>query len=170
MMKKVHATSAAPARTRGALIASYVTAALLVTVTLLQLFRFEYMPDVVREYELFGMGAESLIVAAILVTVQVAALPFLLRLPLSPLARVLSMIAGWIAVAAWLVIAVWVSHRDIFAVTDGFLELRIGWWYVWFWLGVAALTIWASWGQWPFVRSTTKKSPGTKSQSAKRSS
>lgn len=93
------------------------------------------------------------LLAALVVTAEVFAVPFLLCMRLSPLMRVCSMVLGWLSIAWWLYVLVWenvtvtaLGSNGLFGAT---LTLPLGWWSVCFMLGVGVLAGWASWGLWP---------------------
>lgn len=83
----------------------YVYAGILVVLALLQLVFFENFVAATAEY-LHPITAETAtIVAVALISVQVLALPFLLRLPLSRLARFLSALLTYVGPFFWAAIA-----------------------------------------------------------------
>jgi hypothetical protein len=125
-------------------------AGLIIVMVVAQLFTFEKFPDVVVAMALPYGDAFAQFRAASIVTLEVAALPFLLSMRLSRLARIISMIAGWMVIAAWTFVALWTYGFDV---NSGFLGATIplgsNWWVVMFCLGVAALAGWVAWGMWP---------------------
>lgn len=70
-----------------------------------QLFGFEEMPSLIEDWNIIPTDLAWL-TAALLAIVQVAALPALLSMPLTPAVRLVSSISGWIALIVWLGIAV----------------------------------------------------------------
>lgn len=128
-------------------------AAVLVVMVVAQLFTFESFHQVIAAMRLPGGDAVAPVQAAIIVTLEVLALPFLLSMRLSPAMRVVSMVSGWLVILAWLKAALWenLSSHDI--VSSGLLgdtiPLPVGWWSVLFLLALGVLGAWAAWGMWP---------------------
>lgn len=88
-----------------------ITAAVMVLLAVAQLFTFEDFSEIFAgTYGMPGNGA--FVFAALVVSFEVAAIPFLLRMTLSPLARLSSMIAGWVVSVAWAILAVWASIQS----------------------------------------------------------
>lgn len=121
-----------------------------------QLFTFEDFPGVIAQMDLPGGEAFASIYAAFIVTVEIAALPFLLSMRLSPAARIVSMIAGWVAIAGWLFLSLWVNAVQPSTVDSGLLgatvSITAGWWEVFFSLALTVLAAWVAWGIWPLER------------------
>jgi len=82
----------------------YGVAAFFVIITLAQLFAFEKFGTTINELVPSFSMRGSEIVAAIIVVLEVAALPSLLIVALSPLARALSRLAGPLVLIAWYVL------------------------------------------------------------------
>lgn len=89
---------------RTAFYASIFSAAVLVVAATAQLFAFEDFPAVLAGYLLPGGYGSALLLAALLVTVEVLAVPYLLMMRLSPLMRGLSLVCGWLSCLIWLVL------------------------------------------------------------------
>lgn len=146
------ATPAPKPKTRNAWLAGMLLAAFLILMAVGQLFSFEDFPAVVEAMWLPGGQAAATIAAAVLVTLEVLALPFLLGLRLSVLMRVLSMLFGWLVIVAWIVLFIGNMLQGA-AVNSGLLGatviLPIGWWAVFFGIALAVLAAWAAWGMWP---------------------
>lgn len=127
-----------------------LTAALFVVLVVPQLFTFERFAEVLQlQYASFASVAPVL--AACIVTLEVAAIPFLLAMPLSAAARVLSMAAGWLVAGAWFVLSViaLLQGNKSTVLLGATIELPGGWWTVCFTLGLGVLVAWVSWGMWP---------------------
>jgi len=134
------------------------TVALLFAVILLlmavaQLFSFEKFVPLIETFGLPGGEAMAVLTAGVIVVSEVFALPFLLRMRLSPLMRVVSMMCGWLTVASWLVLVIWANVAKPDIETVGFLgtsiDLLLGWWTVVYVIALGILAAWASWGMWP---------------------
>lgn len=128
-------------------------ALLLVILAVAQLFTFEHFLQLLATFGFPGGDQFAYFLGAFIVTVEVFALPFLLRMPLSPAFRIFSMICGWLAAAVWLKIALWLALTETAVDTVGFLgtvtDLMPGWWAVFIGFALLILTTWASWGMWP---------------------
>ncbi|MFZ1360579.1 MAG: hypothetical protein WAS27_00910 [Candidatus Saccharimonadales bacterium] len=80
--------------------ASLACAGLLTIMLVSQLFTFEETVAVME-----GLGL-SKVILSVIVSMELFALPFLLRMRLSPLMRIVSMTTGWVVAVAWLAIAI----------------------------------------------------------------
>ena len=126
-----------------------------------QLFTFEKFPGVIMQLGLpWNNEIAASLQAALLVILEVAALPFLLFMPLSRLARVVSMVAGWMVIVWWVGITLWSNGATTESLNSGLLgatiELPAGWWMLFFTGALAVLAGWAAWGMWP-LKQVTKK-------------
>lgn len=157
----VKAVAAPSARSDAAKQVAVAYAALLAVMAVAQLFTFETLPAL---FESFGLPVgEPFVVAlpAIVVALEVLALPFLLRMVLSPAFRVLSMGAGWLVALFWIFTASWVVAVQPLAETVGFLgtvvSLIPGVWAIGFSCLMGLASAWASWGLWPHASAKVKK-------------
>lgn len=134
-------------------------AVLLIVMSLAQLFTFEEFIELVPSFNLPLSGALPYLIAPLVVTAQVFALPFLLRMAVSPAFRWFSMGMGWLVAVIWLGISMWVvgTHQPV--ETIGFagtvIDLLPGWWAVCISIAFGILAAWSSWGLWPATK--TKK-------------
>lgn len=133
---------------------SLFLAAIIIVMAVAQLFSFEDFPSILAALSLPGGEVLAKVWSAIIVTLEVAALPFLLSMVLSPAARFLSMIAGWLSIGGW------ISVSFLAALTEGQINIGLlgasvplvgGWWTFFLSLGLGILMAWASWGMWPSV-------------------
>lgn len=128
-------------------------AVILLVMVLAQLFSFEKFVPLIEKFGFPGGEAMAVLVAGVIVISEVFTLPFLLRMRLSPLMRLFSMICGWLVVAGWLMLAVWANITKPDIETIGFLgtsiDLPVGWWAVAYVIALGILTAWVSWGMWP---------------------
>lgn len=135
---------------------SLLLAAILLLMTVAQLFKYEEFPEVLAT---IGIGGWEGIAAAIIVILEVAALPFLLFIQLTPAMRFLSMTAGWAVVAWWIVVSLTAAFNG--AGDSGFfgavVDVPGSWGGVFFALSLAVLMAWASWGMWPGRQSKVAK-------------
>jgi hypothetical protein len=150
------ASATTPAKTKESKQIAVVYAVILVAFALAQLYTFDEFIGLIPS---LGLPLGEVMIYALVPTIvaaEVFALPFLLRMKLSIGFRWFSMAMGWLVAALWLFIALSVVTRGVEATTIGFLgtvvDLVPGWWAVAVALGLAILTIWASWGLWPAKR------------------
>ena len=137
--------------------AALLLAGITILLVLSQLFSFEKFPDVIQTLALPGIGdGYAVLIAALVVVAEVLMVPFLLRMRLSPVMRMASMVAGWLVVVWWIFVALWQNLLPTGQVGAAFLGATvptpIGWWAVCLMLGVGVLTTWVSWGLWPLRR------------------
>lgn len=149
------ATKAPKPKTRNVWLASLLLTGFLVVMIVGQLFAFEDFPSALDAMWLPDGLTFATIAAALIVTFEVLALPFLLGLRLSVAMRVLSMLLGWLAITAWLVVSVGnivnggVANSGLLGAT---VSLPVGWWSVLFCAALGILAAWAAWGMWPLYR------------------
>jgi hypothetical protein len=115
-----------------------------------QLFTFEEFPTVIET--LLGTDNQvfSHTIAALLVTLEVAALPALLFMPLSPAMRTVSRIAGWLVMALWAAFSALGSMIMAGELNSGILgatlPVPVGWWLVLFFIVLGAGMGWVGYG------------------------
>lgn len=130
-----------------------IYAALLVIMAVTQLFSFEDFLNLVPSFNLPLPLALQHAMAPLLVASEVFALPFLLRMYLSPAFRWFSMFLGWLVAALWLFISIWVVSTGQSVETIGFIgtvaTLMPGGWAICMSIALGILAAWASWGLWP---------------------
>jgi hypothetical protein len=152
----VKSTSAPRPKTKNIRTISIGLAAVLVVMVVAQLFTFETFPNVIAGMWLPGGETVAPIRAAVIVTLEVFALPFLLSMRLSPAMRVASMVVGWMVILAWLVTALWTNLSSHVVANNGMLgdtvSLPVGWWSVLFCISLGLLAAWSAWGMWPIRR------------------
>lgn len=153
-------TIAPPAQTDTARQVALLYAGILVLFLVAQLFTFEEFLQLIPSFHL-PVGGLLYLVAPLIVVVELFALPFLLRMSISPALRWVSMVCGWMVATVWLGVTWWVVATQPGASTVGFLgtigDLSPGWWAVLVAVAMGILTAWASWGLWPGARSTAAK-------------
>lgn len=148
-----NATTAPKEKTETAKQVAVLYAVVLTAMAVAQLFTFEAFIDLVASYNLPLEGVVVFLVAPLLVVVQVFALPFLLRMALSPAFRWVSMVCGWLAALLWFSISLWIVVTSQPIDTVGLLGTAVplapGWWAVLISAAFGILAAWASWGMWP---------------------
>ena len=136
---------------------SLLFAILLVIMAVAQLFTFDTFIPYIQTLHLPLSMTASYVVAPVLVISEVFAIPFLLRMWLSPAFRALSMFLGWVAAFLWLFLSSWVVLSGHSVDSIGFLgtvvKLIPGWWAIFYSVALGILAAWSSWGLWPGKRS-----------------
>lgn len=154
---QVKAEEAGKPKTKESLKVAYLYAGILIILVLAQLFTFDKFAPLVESFNFPGGELTGRLAASMLVICEVLALPFLLRLKLSPLMRAVSMILIWVVPVFWLKASLWLVLTDSRVSNIGFLgtlvKLTPGWWAVFVSLALGFLAAWASWGLWPIPRS-----------------
>lgn len=152
----VKATPAPRAKSLQVKQISILYAVLLTGMVVAQLFTFDTFIALTASFELPIPGVLPYAIAPALVVFGVFALPFLLRMTVSPAFRVVSMLCSWLAALSWLVITVWLVTTRQVVETVGFLgtigQLSPGWWAVLFSIALCIVAAWSSWGMWPLGR------------------
>jgi hypothetical protein len=147
------ATEAEPPKTNSTQMTGIVLALFLILMLVGQLFTYETFAEVIDGFGFFPGKEIAAIVGALIVIFEVAALPFLLRMKLSPLARIASMIAGWAVLLFWFGISEWLNMTLSLAPNSGVMgdtvHLPVGWWMVSFFIGLGLLDLWTCYGLWP---------------------
>lgn len=87
-------------------------AALITVMVVGQLFNFEDFIPAIGELQLPGMEAYAAVIAAIVVITEVFALPFLLRMSLSPLMRWVSLVCSVLVAIGWLKLSILAVMND----------------------------------------------------------
>lgn len=161
MIKFATASDSPKPKTKNVKTIALFYALILVVFVVAQLFSFEEFLGVVQGYGLFSDEALSRLFAALIVTSEIFALPFLLGMKLSKAMRVFSMICGWFVALFWAGVTKWIVFYGVGIENVGFLgdvvELVPGWWAVFASLGLGVLSAWASWGMWPLESHRRRK-------------
>src|SRR5688500_3072985 len=83
-------------KTKNVMGVSYLAAGFVAVMAVTQLFTFENFPALITGLWLPGGEVAAKILAAVIVSLEVLALPFLLSMRLSQLFRMVSMVFGWL--------------------------------------------------------------------------
>jgi hypothetical protein len=141
--------------------ASLYLALFFVVAAVSQLFAFENYPDVIASYSLPGLWGFDLPIAATIVALEVAAVPFLLVMRLSYLMRIVSMVCGWVVLGFWLFIGLWQSYVSFYIPNAGLfgseVKLPQGWWLVSFVVALIAIAAYVAMAMWPIHRTPSHK-------------
>lgn len=153
-------TPAPTPRTKDAGRVALFYAIILIIFILAQLFTYDKFLPLLVTFDLPGGLQTAYILGALLVTAEVFALPFLLRMPLSRLFRWLSLLCGWDVAIIWIFLTSWLVITDTPVESVGFLGTLVGllpgWWAIFVSISLLILAAWASWGMWP-GRAATKR-------------
>ena len=156
----VEPTAAPVPKTSNTTWISMALAACFIILAVAQLYKYEEFPDVLAGLGLPGGVVWAPIYAALIVTGEVLAVPFLLRMRLSPAMRVVSMVSGWLVSGLWLVIAA-IGSLAGDAGNSGILGATVpvpaGWWMACVFIALGILAAWSAWGMWPCQRQSAKQ-------------
>lgn len=134
---------------------AWALAAVLALMALAQLFSFEKFIPLLTSLNLPGNEFTAYVGGSLLTIAEVSAIPYLLRMELSPLMRALSLISGWFAIVGWLIIQIVLNtqahHASNNALLGASMHLPVGWWSVVVLLALGGLAAWVSRGMWPFA-------------------
>ena len=152
----VKSSPALKPRTANSTKIALLYAVILVIFAVTQLFTFEEFLVYIQSVNLpFGESLNDAF-APILITAEVLALPFLLRMRLSLAFRYLSLGLGCVAAALWIVLSSWIVLSGVSIDSVGFLGTLVilvpGWWAVSISLSLGILAAWSAWGLWPGKR------------------
>jgi hypothetical protein len=138
-------------------------AGVLVVMSVAQLFTFESFLKLMTSFEFPGGIKYAYFLTALLVVAEVFALPFLLRMALSPAFRFLSMLCGWLVALIWAKLTIWMVLVNTPINNVGFfgtvINVTPGWWAAFISIAFGLMAAWASWGMWPkfTYRKTSRK-------------
>lgn len=140
-------------RSEAAGIAAWAYAAILVVMVVLQLFSFEKFLPLIEGYWLPGGHGTATLIAGLVVVSEVFALPFLLRMPLSPLMRWFSLVCSLLVAVVWTGLGIAAVASDSAMTNSGVLGTKIalpfGWPQLVWAVGLGILAVWSAWGLWP---------------------
>ena len=156
----VKPTAAPVPKTPNTVWISMALAACLIILAVAQLYKYEDFPEVLAGFGLPGGAVGAPIYAALIVTAEVLAVPFLLRMRLSPAMRIVSMASGWLVIGLWLMIAIagnlagYMGNSGVLGAT---VPVIIGWWMVFMFVALGVLAGWSAWGMWPCHQTSTNR-------------
>lgn len=141
-------------------------AVLIVVMVVAQLFTFEAFLELFASFEFPGGRTTGYVLASVLVAAQVFALPFLLRMAVSPAFRMFSLLSAGLVADIWLFVTLWLAIVQPTVANVGFLgtvvETMPGWWAVCIALAFGILATWAAWGMWPQTQTRGAKKTSVK--------
>jgi hypothetical protein len=122
---------------------AFVLGLVMMALALLQLFQFEDFPAVIQSMGLPGGVASAFLLAALFPLLEIAGLPYLFSMRVSPPVRRVSRTACLTVGVLWLIVCLWTSvmmgtgaDSGIFGAT---LSTTSGWWSV----VLASLLLWS---------------------------
>lgn len=153
MMKFAQITAAPEPRTKDSKKVAIFFAGVITVMLVAQLFTFE---DVLVLFgDTFGQ-TQGQIIAALIVTIELFALPFLLRMQVSKAFRWVSLVCAGLVGVLWVVIAGWTVSMQPGAPSVGFLgsfdPLGAGLWAVFVAFALTVLGAWSIYGLWPLQK------------------
>lgn len=162
----VQSTSARQPKTPNVRTVSRALAIVLAVMAVTQIATLSGFIGAIGDFWLpFDLVGQRLLISLLIVG-ELAAIPFLLRLRLSPAMRIVSMVSGWLVLAVWLVLQVWINTTVNVVANNGILggvALPVGWYMVFGVVALGALAAWSSWGLWPLRRKhKARKTPPIK--------
>lgn len=127
-------------------VLGYVAASILAVFAVLHLFRIDTLVTIINEVLPGGTGAASIFVVVV-VLAEIFAIPFLLRVNLSPLAHILSGFLVVLAPLMWTLLALWSYGVDLSVGQLGeFIRTTSTWTLIMLnslWLTYNFFTLWA---------------------------
>lgn len=155
-MHFARATRVKPPQRLSVWAAALYLAFFFVITALSQLFVFETFSDIIATYGLPVDDVFNKVAAAVIVMLEVFAIPFLLMMRLSLLMRLVSMISGWLVLLSWLAVGIWQSTVSFYIPNAGLfgseISLPQGWWLVFYMAALITLSIYVSYHLWPLNR------------------
>lgn len=106
-------------------VIAWVYAALLVVMVVGQLFSFEKFIPLLGDYWLPGGDGTATLLASLIVFFEVFSLPFLLRMPLSPLMRWFSLACGLLVAGIWVMLGIVAVMSDSTMTNSGILGVKV---------------------------------------------
>lgn len=153
MSYSVRALKASQPRNSTAVKVALVYATILVMMVVGQLFSFEKFLPLMQDYWLPGGKGTATLVACVIVFCEVFALPFLLRMALSPLMRWFSLVCAIVVPTIWLALAIVVLTTENAIMNSGMLGTKVvvpaGIAQLLLSLVLVALAAYSAWGLWP---------------------
>ena len=151
-MKKVVAVLAPEPRSVIARNLAWVYAAILVVMALGQLYAFEKFIPLITAYGLPGGETMATVIASLIVFAEIFALPFLLRMRVSPLMRWFSLACSVIVPATWIKLSLFalITNKSLEsgALLGAKIEVAVATQLV-IALALLALALYVAYGLWP---------------------
>lgn len=152
----VQAQPAPMPKTEAAKQISLFYAAFITIMLVTQLFTFDTFIELIISFDLPVNAIFVAALPAVIVAIELFALPFLLRMRVSTALRWASMLCGWLVAALWFVLSFYLAASTTQVETVGFfgtaIELMPGWWAVFASVLFGIMAAWASWGLLPLTK------------------
>lgn len=120
-------------------------AGVMIVLVVMQLFSFEEYPGLIADFQLPGGIIVAWMIAILIPFLEIASLPYLLSMRISPKIRKFSKWAVLAIGVVWTLISLWVVFRMGTSVESGIfgatLTANSGWWMVIF----SGLLLWSGW-------------------------
>jgi hypothetical protein len=154
----VQPTPAPRPKTKNVQLVSLSLAAILTIMAVAQLFTFEKFPEAILSLGIVNDESIAALLAALVPVAEVAALPYLLFMPLSRPARVVSMVAGWLVIVWWVVVSLGANLAGVLGsgIFGATLDVPGGLWTICFSVALGVLAAWVAWGMWPLAQKKKK--------------
>jgi hypothetical protein len=151
-MKTVLAKPAPKLRSNTVRNVAWIYAGTLTVMVVAQLFAFEEFRPLIESYGLPGGQGTGWFLASLIVVCEVFALPFLLRMDLSPLMRWFSLFCGGFTAFLWLLLSLYATGQQL-VIDSGLLGTKVvihtGVTAIAASLILAIFAAWSIWGLWP---------------------
>lgn len=148
---------------------SLLYAGILTVLVVGQLFSFEDFIPLIESFDLPGGQGMGTLAAGLIVVAEVFALPFLLRMRVSPLMRWMSVFCAGLVPLLWVLLSIWLNITMNAIDNVGFVAVKVetpvGWWAVVYSMALGALAAWSIWGMWP--GKITEAKPAKKPKASK---
>lgn len=122
---------------------AFVLGLVMTALALLQLFQFEDFPAVIESMGMPGGAVAAFLLAALFPLLEIASLPYLFSMRVSPLVRQVSRTACLVVGVLWLIVCLWTSVTKGTGADSGIfgasLSTTSGWWSV----VLASLLLWS---------------------------
>jgi len=153
MVQFAKATKAPQPRNQSVTWVSMTYVAILVIMAVAQLFGFEDFIPLIQSYDLPGGFGTATLVGCLIVYIEIFALPFLLRMPLSPPMRWMSLVCGLLVPLAWIKLTIAGLSSNAAVTNSGLLGAKVtvhgGTAELVVSLILLVLAVWSVWGLWP---------------------
>jgi len=141
-------------RTKEAKQIAWAYAGILAVMAILQVVGFTKFVLIIDSYWLPGGMPFASFLAAFLIAAELFSVVFLLRLKLSIAFRVFTMGLSWLVPLIWLILTIRAQTTTTsltnIGILGGYVQVIPGYWAVFVAVGLAILSLWATWGLWPF--------------------
>lgn len=157
----VAATEAPKPKSKESAQIAYLYALLLLVMALCQLFTFDDFIILIESFWLPISDSLAYLLTSVIIVSEIFAIPFLIRMRLSPLMRIICMILGWLVPLIWVILSLWVNltvnNISNIGFLGGLIDLTPGLWTIFLSISLGIMSVWASWGMWPINNTLSSK-------------